>query len=100
MQKVLYKYRAINEYTEKIFSDNEFWYSKIESLNDPNEGMVRRVSAQLAEEFIRKTKENQLSGFIFSRVLIKDSSFFGLNKHELRNGPLSTKWTFTRPIFC
>lgn len=85
MQKVLYKYRAINEYTEKIFSDNEFWYSKIESLNDPNEGMVRRVSAQLAEEFIRKTKENQLSGFIFSRVLIKDSPFFGLNKHELRN---------------
>ncbi|MET1171126.1 hypothetical protein [Paenibacillus amylolyticus] len=47
--------------------------------------MVRKVSSQLAEQFIRKTKENQLSGFIFSRVLVKDATFYGLNKQEARN---------------
>lgn len=85
MNKILYKYRAINEFTYKIISNNEFWYANIDSLNDPNEGMVRKISIQLAEKFVRKTKENQLSGFIFSKILYKDTPFFGLSKQELRN---------------
>ncbi|WP_449603635.1 DUF2971 domain-containing protein [Paenibacillus sp. Marseille-Q9583] len=63
---VLYKFRDINEFTMKIFSENSFWYSKVKDLNDPNEGYRKQISKLLADSFINRHKQNQLSGFLFS----------------------------------
>ena len=35
--QILYKYRDVGEYTEKIFTDKTVWLSKPENLNDPFE---------------------------------------------------------------
>ncbi|PFK17892.1 hypothetical protein COJ03_27170 [Bacillus cereus] len=72
MSKTLYKYRSLNENTKKILLDNKIWYASIPSLNDPNEGLVKEITSLGAEDFIKKTKENQLSGFITGLSMQKD----------------------------
>ena len=84
MSKVLYKFRGINEFTFKIFENKEFWFSKIEDLNDPNEGVFSIISDEDKEKFIRKQKQSQLEGFFMSWVIDKDTPFFGLNKKEVK----------------
>ena len=64
MNKILYKYRGINDNTKNILLDNKIWYASIPSLNDPNEGLVKEITAQNADDFIKTTKESQLSGFV------------------------------------
>lgn len=66
MNKTLYKYRTLNKYTKNIFIENKFWYASISSLNDPNEGLIKKISENASEKFIIKTKESQLHGFISS----------------------------------
>ncbi|MGD6777701.1 DUF2971 domain-containing protein [Sutcliffiella horikoshii] len=72
MSKTLYKYRSLNDNTKNILLDNAIWYASIPSLNDPNEGLVKEITAQGAEGFIKKTKESQLSGFITGLVMQKN----------------------------
>jgi hypothetical protein len=66
MTRLLYKYRGINQNTKSILLENSIWYASIPTLNDPNEGLVKEITAQNAEEFVRTNMENQLSGFLFS----------------------------------
>ncbi|WP_066256794.1 DUF2971 domain-containing protein [Neobacillus drentensis] len=72
MSKTLYKYRSLNENTKNILLDNKIWYASIPSLNDPNEGLVKEITSHGAEDFIKKTKESQLSGFITGLSMQKD----------------------------
>lgn len=82
MRKILYKYRAINKFTEDIIKNNQFWYAQIHTLNDPNEGMVREITEKEVEEFVRKTKERQIEGFVFQMFMASQGNalFYGLNE--------------------
>jgi len=73
MSRILYKYRGISDNTKNILLNNEIWYASIPSLNDPNEGLVREITAQKVENFVKKTKESQLSGFITALTMQKDN---------------------------
>lgn len=80
--RVLYKYRSINDFTKNIIKDNELYYAPISGLNDPNEGMVKTITDEQAKEFVRKTKENQLEGFVTGMFMasLGKAPFYGLNE--------------------
>ncbi|MEH7126593.1 DUF2971 domain-containing protein [Bacillus sp. JJ1773] len=86
MNKVLYKYRAINDNTLNILKENKIWYANVASLNDPNEGLLREITSTQASDFINKTKENQMSGFVFSMFMALKSNtlFYGLNNTGIK----------------
>lgn len=86
MVGVLYKYKAINKNTLNILSDNKIWYANVASLNDPNEGLIKEVTDTQISEFINKTKENQMSGFVFSMYMVLKSNtlLYGLNNKEIK----------------
>ncbi|PEA42824.1 hypothetical protein [Bacillus wiedmannii] len=56
------------------------------SLNDPNEGLIKEVMDTQISEFINKTKENQMSGFVFSMYMALKSNtlLYGLNNKEIK----------------
>ncbi|WP_242313904.1 DUF2971 domain-containing protein [Bacillus cereus group sp. BfR-BA-01355] len=85
MSKVLYKYRGINDNTKDIFINNKVWYASIPSLNDPNEGLVKSITAKNAKAFIRRTKEIQMSGFVTSLMIQKDNPEFKKLKRRISN---------------
>lgn len=85
--KVLYKYRDVGEFTEKIFMDNAIWLSKPENLNDPFECSIAKFTDRAKEMMVKKYKEIQVCNFVMYGLLyIKDNeSYFGLRGKTFQN---------------
>ncbi len=46
----LYKYRADNKYTEKVFTEQKIWLSNAKDLNDPFECKITEIAKEWVED--------------------------------------------------
>lgn len=85
--KILYKYRADNEYTEKILTDKKIWLSKPSSLNDPFECSIANFTERVKDIIATKRMMLQISSFFYwAEVFLKDKKeFFGMSGKNLKN---------------
>lgn len=85
--KILYKYRDVGEYTEKIFTDKTIWLSKPENLNDPFECSIAKYTDRAKEKMVKKYKEFQVCNFAVNGALhMKDNkTYFGLKGKALKS---------------
>lgn len=66
MTKILYKYRGISEFTEKIFLKQKIWLSKAEGLNDPFECTIQQIAEDFIKEEVKRMKEAHIMGYVHS----------------------------------
>jgi hypothetical protein len=81
---ILFKYRNLSEYTEKLFSEKSVWLSNAAGLNDPFECNIQEIAKDWITKQVQIGKEHQLKGLYLARKmsLADGSTFFGVNKHE------------------
>ena len=85
---ILYKYRAINELTKKIFLERKIWLSKPDALNDPFECSINNVDNKLIENRIRQLISWKITDFIRKAefyIECDNDEFYGLTKNETLN---------------
>jgi len=77
---ILYKYRGISEYTNKIFTEKAVWLSNAEGLNDPFECSIEKIAKCWIDKHGSEGNHAQLSGFIFSALesIQTEEYFFGM----------------------
>ena len=85
--KILYKYRAVGEYTEKIFTDKTIWLSKPENLNDPFECSIANFTERVKEKITIQNRRNQVSSFIIHgyKSVLDKSPYFNMEGKSLKN---------------
>lgn len=85
--KILYKYRADNEYTEKILTDKKIWLSKPENLNDPFECSIANFTERAKDVLVTKRMMLQITSFVYWGALFlrEQKEFCGMRGKTLRN---------------
>ena len=85
--RVLYKYRCVGEFTEKIFTDKTICLSKPENLNDPFECSISNFTDKAKVEMVKKYKELQVCNFSFEAALSlkRNESFLNLDRKSIKN---------------
>lgn len=85
--KILYKYRDVGEYTEKIFTDKTVWLSKPENLNDPFECSIANFTEKAQEKMIKRYKEFQVCNFAaFGALSLKRNvPYYNLTNKALKS---------------
>lgn len=85
--QILYKYRDVSEYTEKIFTGKTVWLSKPENLNDPFECSIANFTEKAQEKLIRTYKEFQVRNFVaFGALSLKrNTPYYNLTKKSLKS---------------
>lgn len=85
--KILYKYRGVGEFAEKIFTDKTIWLSKPENLNDPFECSIANFTDKAKEIIIINCKRHQVNSFVDegTKSLLDKSLFFNLEGKSLKN---------------
>jgi hypothetical protein len=83
--KILYKYRAVSENTEKIFTNKMIWLSKPENLNDPFECSIANFTDRAKKKMIQKYKILQVRNFaVFGAKFYHEGrAFYGLRGKSL-----------------
>lgn len=85
--QILYKYRDVGEYTEKIFTDKTVWLSKPENLNDPFECSIANFTEKAQEKLIKRYKEFQVCNFAaFGALSLKrNTPYYNLTNKALKS---------------
>jgi hypothetical protein len=86
MDKILYKYRADEVNTVKIFTNKKIWLSNAEGLNDPFECTIGEIASEWIEEQVKHMKYAQLMGFAFGllQAAKTNSGFYDLNPKQAK----------------
>lgn len=84
--QILYKYRDVGEYTEKIFTDKTIWLSKPENLNDPFECSIANFTEKAKAQIVKKYKQIQVCNYSVDAAisLKRNESFFNLDRKSLK----------------
>lgn len=85
MVPVLFKYRADNEYTERVFSRRMVWLSTASELNDPFECSIQELAAEWINEKVNVAKTAQFHA-LYSQVVSaveRGADYFAMPKNHL-----------------
>ena len=69
---VLYKYRTDTKGTEDIFRNNNVWFARPETLNDPLECSIQEIAEKNIMECCEQEKKEQLEGFVLAYVMTNE----------------------------
>lgn len=82
---LLYKYRTDSERTEEIFRNNQVWFARPDTLNDPLECSIQETAERSIAKHCKQEKQEQLEGLVMVCALMPEHKLlWGLPKSEIK----------------
>ena len=70
INKMLYKYREVGEYTEKILTDHTLWFNHPKNFNDPFDcwANIQEIDSDAFEKFVTENNHSKYYADIKKRI--------------------------------